>query len=136
MFNSAKIIADLKTELATAQATLATTHTERDTALARITELEASLTERQTSHESALAALNAQHEAALTAAAEKAAAEKALAITDALASAGVPESKLPSRGSADHGAKEMTMTEFQKLPHTARNAFVRSGGKLVDATAN
>lgn len=97
MFNSAKTIAEQKERISTLEAELATAHTARDAAEARVTEFEAKLKDATATHEKAFADLKADHEAALKQKDADAEARVQREVTDALASAGVPESKLPSQ---------------------------------------
>jgi hypothetical protein len=92
-------ISELETTNASITEQLATITTERDAHAARITEME-------TSHATAIEQLQAAHESALTAARTEAEAHVdtriATAVNDALASAGIPDSQLPARGSAEN----------------------------------
>lgn len=97
MFNSAKTIAEQKERISTLEAELTAANTARDAAEARVTEFEAKANEATAAHESAVTALKAEHAAALAAKDAEADARVQREVTDALASAGVPEASLPAR---------------------------------------
>ncbi len=101
MFNSTKIIAEQKEQITALEAKLAAANTERDAAQAKVTELEAKLTEADGLKEKALADLRAEHATALAAKDAETQARVDREVTDALASAGVPESGLPAARSKD-----------------------------------
>jgi len=96
MFQSTKI-ADLQQRVASLEESLATATAERDTAAAELTTLRTQAAEATAAHESALAALNDSHKAALEAAEKEAESRAQLAVADALAAQGVPAERLPSR---------------------------------------
>ena len=94
-------ISELETTAASLTEQLTAVTTERDAHAASVTKMEAThaaaLRDVQTAHESAITAAHAAAEAGIEA-------RISTAVTDALASAGVPDSELPARGSVELSA--------------------------------
>jgi chromosome segregation ATPase len=104
----------LTAEVAEAKASLATITTERDAALVDLANARTALTEANAAHESAVTALNERHTAALAAKDTETEARVQREVTDALASAGVPEARLPGRTpSASTGDNASKIADLQ-----------------------
>lgn len=102
----------------------------RLSAEAEVTKLQGQVA-KLTAENTRLTAENAKLPEQIAAAEKSAETKLAKGVGAELTKLGVEQEQAPSQLTAEQSEKTMTRADFEKLDHTARNQFMREGGKLT-----